>query len=175
MADRFYSYTNKMPHTFQKYGQAWIMAGNSQSTFLKAFVGAHKTGCPVRALNTVSGGPYCTFNRTEYQIKFLQLGAGPLGPKPTRPMPTRPTKKLAHANLAQDAKTRPMPTRPNLSFINRQLDPHFRGIEVCVFYHSPLQVGVCTGSSDHSLLVDGISTNISDIMNTLTFINEFQR
>ena len=34
---------------------------------------------------------------------------------------------------------------------------------------------VCAGSSDHSLLIDGISTNISDIMTTLAYVNEFQR
>ena len=34
---------------------------------------------------------------------------------------------------------------------------------------------VCTGASDHPLLVNEISTNISDIMNPLTFVNEFQR
>ena len=33
----------------------------------------------------------------------------------------------------------------------------------------------CAGSSDHSLLINEISTNISDIMDPLTFVKEFQR
>ena len=58
---------------------------------------------------------------------------------------TRPKTNSAHANsahiklgpcqLGPRCKTRPMPTRPNSSFINRQLVPRFRGIEVSVFYH----------------------------------------
>ena len=32
---------------------------------------------------------------------------------------------------------------------------------------------VCAGLSDHSLLVNAISTHISDIINTLTVVNEF--
>ena len=43
--------------------------------------------------------------------------------------------KLAQNQLGLRCKTRPMPTQPNLSLINRQLVPHFKGIEVCVFYH----------------------------------------
>ena len=37
------------------------------------------------------------------------------------------------------------------------------------------RLGECAGSSDHSLRVDGISTDISDIMNTLTLVNEFSK
>ena len=56
---------------------------------------------------------------------------------------TRPKTNSAHANSAHiklgpcqldpRCKTRPMPTRPKFSFINRQLVPHLRGIEVFNF------------------------------------------
>ena len=74
----------------------------------------------------------------------LESGTGTLAPQSRGPVPrcrtTRPKTISAHANsahikLSPGCKTRPMPTQPNLSFINRQLVPHFRGIEVCVFYH----------------------------------------
>ena len=51
-------------------------------------------------------------------------GAGQLSPHKTRPMPTQlKMQNLAHANSAL------------FKFLNRQVVPHFRGIEVCVFYH----------------------------------------
>ena len=53
-----------------------------------------------------------------------QLGPCQLGPHKNRPMPTRPKmQNSAHTNSAQ------------FKFYKRQLVPHFRGIEVCVFYH----------------------------------------
>ena len=68
-------------------------------------------------------------------------GAGQLGPKPTRPMPTRPTKKSGPCQLGPSCKTRPKlqnsahTNSAQFKFYKRQLVPHFRGIEVCVFYH----------------------------------------
>ena len=114
-----------------------------------------------------------------------QLGPCQLGPHKNRPMPTRPKmQNSAHTNSAQ-FKFYKRQLVPHFRGIEVCVDYHLLTARFAprIKYPYPfvswltaqtqtishkmpylVRLRVCAGSSDHSLIVDGISTNISDIM-----------
>ena len=82
----------------------------------------------------LSAGVFCTL-RVLILIDQTKKQPEWSGCRTTRPKTNSAHIKLGPCQLGPRCKTGPVPTQPKLSFINRQLVPHFRGIEICVFYH----------------------------------------